>query len=952
MIVRGKSGVIWGFQTRQANVLVAAIFIAVLAALTSCEEGARPSIERASEPGYTGLARCAMCHTNLYSEWRQSLHSRAMGVPADSTVVGDFDNAEYTYGGVTSRMYRDGDDYYMDTLGPEGDIRPYRVDYTVGVRQHQAYLTTFPDGRLQVLPVYHDGKQNRWIDAQEGKVVESDKPLRPGDFYFWANRGRSWNYHCYDCHASRVEKHYDPAADKYETTVGSLTIDCESCHGPGQVHDHTRETPGADLNMVDLERLPVDEQIEVCAQCHAAKDVIAKGYAAGEPFYDHYTLHLPDDETFYPDGQPRVYLYPVALHLMSSCYTEGDLVCTSCHDPHGSDYAVDLIADKRTTALCAGCHEEIAADPSAHSRHGFGSEGNTCVGCHMPYHHVTGEEMTDHRIVSPSPRNTKLFGVPNSCNAAECHVDESADWAAEYVDAWFPGFQDREEARVRPYALGKQGHRSAINDLRERLRSDLTMPVWKAVAATLLGTLSAESAVEDLIARLNDPYPMVRLRSAIALGRIGDARAILPLVGKLEDEVRPVRIYSAFALSDLGYRPPKGMASENYRLALAEYEAMVNDLHRDDPGLLDGLGELRERAGRYTQARKLFERIRKLDPSHPETESDLSRISFLEEAFSKWELVLKEAVEAAPEDFEARGRLGRFYADHHRIEPAGIQLRGAAARLNSPAVFLAEARVSAAEGDVEGATHSVLRALESRPRHRTAATDLVRLTLSRQVEQQLPDLKVINAWASWETGYQHARAGDWSEASTSFGRASAIESALLGADSADVRDLIGVTRGGSVQLDRWAGRAFEAGSVAFGQGQLVEAEQHFRDCVALSPSDPRGHLLLALVLDEQGKGDGAAWHAMEAALLDPTLPDAYGVLGTIAQNARQVDKAIVHYTTALAFSPESPGVRLNLSQLYMVKGQPELARTVLQELLSFDPQNEDARQLLRQIDGT
>ena len=110
--------------SRYLTVFAAAVFAGILSILTACEDGDRPSIERASEPGYTGLARCALCHTNLYSEWRRSLHSQAMGVPADSTVVGDFNDAEYTYGGVTSRMYREGDEYYMETLGPEGDIRP------------------------------------------------------------------------------------------------------------------------------------------------------------------------------------------------------------------------------------------------------------------------------------------------------------------------------------------------------------------------------------------------------------------------------------------------------------------------------------------------------------------------------------------------------------------------------------------------------------------------------------------------------------------------------------------------------------------------------------------------------------------------------------------------------------------------------------------------------------
>jgi predicted CXXCH cytochrome family protein len=939
------------FRQRAQSVMVAAVSLLTIAVVMACESSGPKDLVRTEEPGYTGLARCALCHTNLYGEWKRSLHSQAMGVPADSTVVGDFGNVKHSYGGVTSRMYRDETGYYMETLGPEGDVRPYRVDYTIGVRQHQAYLTMFPDGRLQVLPLYHDGEKNAWVDAQQGHVVESDEPLRPGDFYFWANRGRSWNYHCYDCHASRVEKHYDPATDKYETTVGSLTIDCEACHGPGKIHDDTRETPGDDLNMVDLERLSVDEQIEVCAQCHAAKDVISLGYAAGESFYDHYTLYLPDDKTFYPDGQPAVYLYPVALHMMSSCYAEADLVCTTCHDPHGSDYEVDLVADKRTTELCASCHEEIAADPTAHSRHAFASEGNTCVGCHMPYHHVTGEKMTDHRIASPSPRNTLLFGVPNSCNAAECHADKAAEWSERHVEAWFPGFQEREADRIRPYAQGKQGNRAAIPELRKRLDAS-TAPVWRAVSATLLGQLSAVSAVEDLLEALDDPFPMVRLRAAIALGRIGDLRAIQPLVSALADSVRPVRIYAAFALSDLDYQAPVGDAKDAFALALAEYEAMVNDLHRDDPGLLDGLGELRERAGRYDQARELFERIRKLDPNHPETESDLERIAYLEDLFSRGEPVLRQRVEAVPTDFHARARLGRFYVDHYRIEPAGLQLRGAAAQLKSVAVLLAEARVTAEAGDMDGALHSVLKALSYQPSHRTAAQDLVRLVMSSGSETAEADAPEQNtAWGWWETGHQHAASQEWAEARSAFQSSIGHEVAMLSADSSDVRELVGLTRGGAYHLFQWAGQIFDQGTSALRDGNASAAEQLFRDCISLSPSDARGYLLLALSLDGQDRREEAAVAAQEGSMLEPGFADAHSVLGSLEQNAGRMNEAMAHFQTAIAFDPGSSDATLNLSTIYLLKGMQDSARTVLRRLIDLDPQNQPARQMLREIGG-
>ena len=63
----------------------------VILVFASCNREREVSnLVRASEPGFTGLERCAICHTDKYAEWRQSLHSVAMTVPSDSTIVSDF----------------------------------------------------------------------------------------------------------------------------------------------------------------------------------------------------------------------------------------------------------------------------------------------------------------------------------------------------------------------------------------------------------------------------------------------------------------------------------------------------------------------------------------------------------------------------------------------------------------------------------------------------------------------------------------------------------------------------------------------------------------------------------------------------------------------------------------------------------------------------------------------
>ncbi|MYK52115.1 MAG: ammonia-forming cytochrome c nitrite reductase subunit c552 [Gemmatimonadetes bacterium] len=457
----------------------------VILVFASCSrEREVPNLVRVSEPGFTGLERCAACHTDKYAEWRQSLHSVAMTVPSDSTIVGDFGNVSHVYGGVRSRMFRRGGAYYMQTEGEDGRAGTYRVDYAIGKRQHQAYLTAFPNGRWQVLPLYHDGATNDWVDAQEGGVVAQSRPLAGEDYYYWTNAGRTWNFHCFDCHASRVQKHYDVPTQTYRTTVGSLSIDCEACHGPSGKHDETRGQVDAPLHLLLLRSLDKERSVEVCAQCHAAKEIVATGYLPGENFYDYFSLVLPDDEAiFYPDGQPRVYLYPAALHLMSACYIQGELTCTTCHDAHGTARDVDLLADRSGVELCETCHGDVAADPVAHGHHRAGSVGNQCVQCHMPYHYVTGENLTDHRIASPAPENTVVNGVPNACN--QCHEDKSAQWASAWAKQWYGDYQDKIVARTTAIANGQKG--GGVAPLMKLVNDGRESAVWRATAASLLG---------------------------------------------------------------------------------------------------------------------------------------------------------------------------------------------------------------------------------------------------------------------------------------------------------------------------------------------------------------------------------------------------------------------------------------------------------------------------------
>ena len=63
----------------------------------------------ATSQAFTGSEACKDCHAEAYENWLGSHHDLAMQLPGSDTVLGDFDDAEFTYNGVTTRFFqRDG----------------------------------------------------------------------------------------------------------------------------------------------------------------------------------------------------------------------------------------------------------------------------------------------------------------------------------------------------------------------------------------------------------------------------------------------------------------------------------------------------------------------------------------------------------------------------------------------------------------------------------------------------------------------------------------------------------------------------------------------------------------------------------------------------------------------------------------------------------------------------
>ena len=72
---------------------------------------------RYSPADYVGKENCVNCHQRQHNLWSDSDHDLAMQVANDSTMLGNFDDAEFTHFGVTSKFYKKDTKYFVETEG-------------------------------------------------------------------------------------------------------------------------------------------------------------------------------------------------------------------------------------------------------------------------------------------------------------------------------------------------------------------------------------------------------------------------------------------------------------------------------------------------------------------------------------------------------------------------------------------------------------------------------------------------------------------------------------------------------------------------------------------------------------------------------------------------------------------------------------------------------------------
>jgi DmsE family decaheme c-type cytochrome len=135
---------------------------------------------------------------------------------------------------------------------------------------------------------------------------------------------------------------------KHGTRADQRTPTCTSCHGESETHankpEGVTERPAPERGFSKKSTTPAEARNQACLTCH--------------------------------QGGTRI-------HWQMSLHASRDTTCTSCHQVHT---AHDKVRDKQTqTEVCFTCHKEQRAQINKPSRHPIKEGKVVCSDCHNPH---------------------------------------------------------------------------------------------------------------------------------------------------------------------------------------------------------------------------------------------------------------------------------------------------------------------------------------------------------------------------------------------------------------------------------------------------------------------------------------------------------------------------------------------------------------------------------------
>jgi tetratricopeptide (TPR) repeat protein len=644
--------------------------------------GKFPAIGQEKKPapkdqGYAGSVSCRECHERFYQLWSTSRHGLAM-----QPYTADFAKKNLT---PQLKEVKIGKSYYRADIagetgwilekGPKGQ-KKYKIEHVLGGKNVYYFLTPFPRGRLQTLPLAFDVKRKEWFDTAASGIrhfrgSERDQPVS------WLDPGYTFNTSCYSCHVSQLTMHYDLKTDTYETKWAEPGINCETCHGPSEEHNRVcREAPKGtvpkDLKIIRTKPFTAEQHNSSCSVCHAKMSPITPTFTPGERFFDHFDLVTLEDHDFYPDGRDLGENYTYTSWMMSPCVKSGKLSCMHCHTSSGR---YRFREEKEANNACMPCHKERVGNATTHTHHQEGSAGNKCISCHMPMTSFARMNRSDHSMLPPTPAATIAYKSPNACNL--CHTDKNAAWADKTVREWRPrNYQAPVLKRAALIEAGRKRDWSKLSEMLDYVTSNERDEVF---ATSLIRMVSASRDPQigpALFKAIKDPSPLVRAAAADVLQHVQTRETFQALMQAIGDDYRLVRVRAMASL--IGYRnlPVEDADKTKVEATLKEY--LTSILSRPDQWSSHyNLGNAYLSLGNPKQAIASYDTALKIEPRAVLAMVNESMAYAQLGETRKADESLQKALKVAPNNAAANFNMGLLKAEQNDLKGAERYLKAA-----------------------------------------------------------------------------------------------------------------------------------------------------------------------------------------------------------------------------------------------------------------------------------
>lgn len=704
------------------RIAIAALGIAAAGIMTQRAHTQQASTSTGSQ--YVDPALCAQCHADIANSFKKTGMGRSLYRLEPGNAVENFTPGKPFYHEASDcyfAMIERGGKYYQRRWqrgfdGRETSIDEKQVDFVMGSGNHvRAYLHLTSRNTLQQLPL-------GWYAEKGGYWAMSpgfDRPDYPGST-------RLVTYECMFCHNAYPQiprGHEEPGARAEFLQPIPEGIDCQRCHGPGQLHIETvarRDATAGEIRgtIVNPKRLTSDRELEVCMQCHLETTTdplphairrLDRGpfsYLPGQPLGD-FRLTFDRAEGM---GDRFEIAYGAYRMRQSQCFlkSEGRLRCTTCHDPHNIPRGE--AAKVHYNGICRDCHAAAFERTAASGAHPAGAN---CVSCHMPKRrtddavHVV---MTDHFIRSRQPPGDLL------ADKAEERESTATVYHGEVVPYYPAKLAATTEEASLYLALAQILELSNLKNGVPRLEG--LIEKYRPQRAEYYAFLAeGMSAAGQLAAAM--PYFEEAVHhapgSAIILRKLGSAQMEAGQLAKAEATLRRVTV---LAPDDGGAWGMLGQVLwQEKRNAVAKTAlGKAIDFDPELPQWHDTLGTVLLAEGDGAAAEKEFREAVRIQPGNAKTQSNLASVLASRNQISEARYHFEQCIRLKPDYAEARLNYARMLAFNNETGEAEKQVEAAvAADAGMAGAHQLWGALLATRGELEGAKRELQMAVRLQP---------------------------------------------------------------------------------------------------------------------------------------------------------------------------------------------------------------------------------------------